>query len=68
MNNAATQAELIRDEAIDKFNERMSNASTSSQWSYAVNALSIKVGGVSATRLYHAWMEQQVQAAREARR
>ena len=26
MTNAATQAELIRDEAIEQFNERMSNA------------------------------------------
>lgn len=65
--NQATQRELIIDEAIEQFNEDMSNACTTDDREHAVNFLATKVGHIAATRLFNDWMAQQEQAAREAR-
>lgn len=63
----ATQSELIRDEAIEQFNEDMSNACTLTDCVHATERLAVKVGKIAAARLYNDWMAQQNQAAREAR-
>lgn len=64
--NAATQAEQTRDEAIDQFNERMSNACTAADRAEATRLLAGRLCSMAdAQRLCRDWMAQQQQAARE---
>ena len=63
-----TQAEQTRDEAIEQFNERMSNACTKADRDEAVRLLAGRLCSMAdAMRLHEAWMAQQHQAAREMR-
>jgi hypothetical protein len=64
----ATQAELTRDQAIDQFNEDMSNACTKADRDEATSALAGRINSMAdAQRLCGDWLAQQQQAAREAR-
>ena len=66
--NQATQAEQTRDEAIEQFNERMSNACTAADREHATLLLAQRLCSMTdAQRLCRDWMAQQEQAAREAR-
>ncbi len=66
--NTTTQAEQTRDEAIEQFNERMSNACTQADRDHATRLLAQRLCSMAdAQRLCRDWMAQQDQAAREAR-
>ena len=63
-----TQAEQTRDEAIEQFNEDMSNACTDADRKQATWALAERLCSMAeAQRLCRDWMAQQDQAAREVR-
>jgi carboxypeptidase C (cathepsin A) len=63
-----TQAEETREEAIEQFNERMSNACTQADRDEATRLLAGRLCSMAdAQRLCRDWMAQQDQAAREAR-
>lgn len=64
----ATQAEQTRDEAIDQFNERMSNSCTAADREHATRLLAQRLCSMAdARRLCRDWMAQQRAAAKEAR-
>ena len=64
----ATQAEQIRDEAIEQFNERMSNACGQADRDRATKLLAQSLGSAAAAqRLRQDWMAQQKAAAQECR-
>lgn len=66
--NQATQAEQTRDEAIEQFNERMSNACTDADRAEATRLLAGRLCSMAdALRLCQDWYSQQEQAAREVR-
>jgi hypothetical protein len=66
--NQSTQAEQARDDAIDQFNDEMSNACTNSDRSAALLRLAHMLGnGPEAGRLFTAWMLQHDQSLREVR-
>ena len=64
--NRSTQAEQARDEAIEQFNEEMSNACDNFDRLLAETKLSERIGSATeAHQLRRDWMAQQRQAARE---
>jgi hypothetical protein len=65
--NQTNQAEQTRDEAIEQFNDRMSNACTQADRDEATRLLAGRLCSMAdAQRLCRDWMTQQRQAAREA--
>ena len=64
----STQAEQTRDEAIEQFNERMSNACTDADRAEATRLLAGRLCSMAdALRLGQDWHAQQGQGTREAR-
>lgn len=64
----STQAEQTRDEAIEQFNERMSNACTKADADEAVRLLAGRLCSMrDALSIYDAWAIQHSQTAREVR-
>jgi hypothetical protein len=66
--NSATKTEWADDEAIERFNEDMSNSIDYSDRKFSTELLAKRLGDAArAERLCRDWMAQQRQAAREVR-